>query len=344
MKKIRFGTFNLFQFAEPPVAWFRKRNVYSAANWIAKKNWISERLSEMRADVVGFQEVFSPAALKNLVAENGFPYFSTADSPSTESEGSCVFNESIVALASKYPITSAEPVKITETIIKLLPINADFRFSRIPIRSQIDIEGSGHITVYISHLKSKRPMVTAPEFQATATWDDKVRETLRARSLGHVASMLQRGAEAAILYQDITNTLSSNFAQPLLLMGDLNDDSRSIAVEALTNRNRIYEIAGVDYKDLPEAAKRLIHNNKLYNSFDLAPNPSGSSCKATHYHKGAGGVLDYIFVSNAINERNKKRCGRIIAHKVYDSHLKDNVTNQHQSDHAQVVVEIEVTD
>ncbi|WP_235190104.1 hypothetical protein [Bacillus gaemokensis] len=61
----------------------------------------------------------------------------------------------------------------------------------------------------------------------------------------------------------------------------------------------------------------------------------------THYYKKVGNVLDYIFVSNALNEKNEQHVGRVSTYEVLDRHLKcDDIGNQKQSDHAQVVATI----
>ncbi len=79
------------------------------------------------------------------------------------------------------------------------------------------------------------------------TWDRKVLETMRARSEGHVASLLQRGAEAAVLYHEITNTVQAHKDIPVIFLGDLNDDEYSIYIEALTNREKVYEIDDIGF-------------------------------------------------------------------------------------------------
>ncbi|MEM5627495.1 hypothetical protein AAHB47_30145 [Bacillus wiedmannii] len=63
--QIRFGTFNLYQFVEPPYKWYEPNSFYSEADWLKKKEWIKKQILDMKCDVIGFQEVFSTNALKN---------------------------------------------------------------------------------------------------------------------------------------------------------------------------------------------------------------------------------------------------------------------------------------
>lgn len=336
--QIRCGTFNLYQFVEPPFAWYEPHNVYSDAEWLMKKEWIKEQILKMECDVIGFQEVFSSAILKSLVEELGFIHFETVETPVTDIDNSLVFIKPVVAIASKYPIISVNPVKVPDSIMEEIPVKEDFKFSRIPIKATIHIDGSGDIVFYVSHLKSKNPAVKDVPFNPSDALDKKILATLRARSRGHVISLLQRGAEAAALYHEISETLHTHKEVPVILLGDLNDDEHSIPIEALTNRERLLKI-----KNDPISGddQQIVYNHKLYDAFDLAPNQSGQKRLPTHYYGKLGNVLDYIFVSNALNEKNRQHVGRVSEYKVLDRHLKcDDIENKTQSDHAQVVATI----
>lgn len=72
--------------------------------------------------------------------------------------------------------------------------------------------------------------------------------------MGHVASLLQRGTEAAILYREISETLHNHKEFPIILLGDLNDDEHSIPIEALTNREKLLKIGD---KIIPEEEQKL---------------------------------------------------------------------------------------
>lgn len=342
MPNNRFATFNLYQFAKPPVAWYEPENTYSDSEWDDKTTWIKEQLEALDADVVGFQEVFSSEDLKELVSDQGYPHFEAVDTPEELGTGSNVFGSPVVALASRHPIAAAEAVTVDGTIVSDLPVADGFKFSRTPIRASVDVPGLGPTTIYVAHLKSKRPLVTEPDFAPGTPWDVKVRESMRARSRGQVASLLQRAAESAALYHDLTSVLASDENRPIVVLGDLNDDQGSITIEALSNRDHIYEIDGVAWSDLPSAARRTAYSHKLSDAFDLAPNPTGAPRPATHFHRGQGGILDYIFVSNAFVEANSAHVARVSSHEVLGTHLEgDGVGDQRQSDHAQVVIEVE---
>ncbi|BCS88167.1 endonuclease/exonuclease/phosphatase family protein [Pseudodesulfovibrio sediminis] len=340
--KFRCATFNLYQYVEPPSCWYDKDNFYTLADWESKNTWIKRQVVALGADVVGFQEVFSQESLKELMATIGYPYFATVDTPVMSDEITGIFVRPVVALASKHPIANVGPVEVASTIQHDLPVPDEFNFSRVPLRAEIEIADGLAVTVYVAHLKSKRPMVMEPTFGDDTSWQVKVRECMRATSRGQAASLLQRGAEASALYHEVTRVLGDTDNLPIVVMGDLNDDEESIPIEALSYKGRVYSIAGVPYGDLPMEAKRAAYSNKLYDAFFMAPNQEGGVRPPTHYHMGRGGTLDYIFMSNAFNLKNRNHVGRVVDFAVHGDHLNgDGVGDHKQSDHAQVLAEIE---
>jgi len=342
--ELKVGTFNLYQYAKPPIYWYEidDRNTYTVAEWNDKESWLKDQIKEMNCDIIGFQEIFSIKELETLVKELGYSHLRTVDTPVSLNEDNTVFKNPVVAIASKHLIKDVKALKVQETTKTTLNLPIDFDFSRKPIKAKVEIDNIGEIIVYVSHLKSKRPMIDSPNFSDSDTWEFKIREELKARSLGHVASLRQRGAEASELYLDISNTLEQNNDTPIIVLGDLNDDEKSIPIEAILNSDRLYEV-GKDKEDIADSAYKYIYKYKLYDTFNLAPNQNGEERTPTHYHRGKGGTLDYIFVSNSFNEKNYFHKGRVTSFKVLDKHLQsDGVGDKKQSDHAQVVVTIKL--
>ena len=77
----KIATFNLFNYLEPPNAYYEFERIYSAAQWAKKQKWIIDYLEEYQPDIIGFQEVFSTESLKQLVQEHGYSYFAVVDQP-----------------------------------------------------------------------------------------------------------------------------------------------------------------------------------------------------------------------------------------------------------------------
>ncbi|MBB1439510.1 endonuclease, partial [Shewanella sp. SG41-4] len=93
---------NLFNFIEPPHAYYDFENIYSDKQWQKKCAWLGEFISHNQPDIIAFQEVFSPDALAKLTESLGYEYFVALDLPEVVSD--YVNRSPVVAIASKYPI------------------------------------------------------------------------------------------------------------------------------------------------------------------------------------------------------------------------------------------------
>jgi len=339
---MKLATLNLYQFVEPDFYWYEKRdeNTYHSREWKKKKRWVAEQLQAMDADVVGFQEVFSVDALAALSKAQGYPYFLTTDTPKTHPDDPSVFVSPVVALASRYPIQALPAMIPSEVVTQQLPIAAQFQFSREPVRATVQSPDLGAVAVYVVHLKSKRPVmdetVTYPQ---EVPWEQRFEDTLLRRSRGDVLSMVQRGLEATLLYHDVIQQLAST--PQLIVLGDLNDHELSTPLDALTQRQKIYEVGGIDAKHWPHDVKKSLHDHRLYDSFIIAPKMRAKRRPYTHLHQGDPTILDHILVSNALNPRNSDATGEVCDYQVLNRHIRhDDIDNKLQSDHGQVVVDI----
>lgn len=66
-ESLTFTTINMFNFVEPPNAFYDFENILTQDEWQKKQGWFKDKITELNSDVIGFQEVFSPNALKALV-------------------------------------------------------------------------------------------------------------------------------------------------------------------------------------------------------------------------------------------------------------------------------------
>lgn len=329
---IKFATCNLFQFAEPPVAWYKPDATYTDEEWQNKKQWLTEQLTAMDADVVGFQEVFSPDALKELVAAAGYPEFAVVDNLEPIEKDSNIYSATVVAIASKHPIKAVEVV----------PVEGDFKFSRLPLRSVIQMPEIGDTTVYVCHLKSKRASSSDTDNEAV-TARDKVFAAAKATSFGRMLSMAQRGAEASMIYLDVMNQISQNGNAPVVVLGDMNDTGNSVVIESLTNQNTRYDLDERSFSDWTEEEKLASAQSRLFDAHDLTPNPFGGPRVPTHFHGTKADVVDFIFVSYAFNIENPEHIARPCRYSVLNGHLRANgVGEQTLSDHGFVLLEMEI--
>lgn len=340
---MKLATFNLYQFVAPGYYWYERdpRSTYSETEWQDKTDWIKQQLKAMDADVIGFQEVFSIDALQSLCAEAGYPYFATVDTPVTRDEDDKVYYKSVVAIAARHPLSNARGVETHPDVSHDLRLKDDFRFSRQPVCAEIELPKLGKTTVYVVHLKSKRPDTADLIFEDKVAWPERVRKTMMSVSRGNVSSMLQRGAEATLLYHSVCEVLATDAQRPVIILGDMNDSEDSIPLRSLTMRSRIYNIGGVDADDWPEGVKRYLHDNRLMDSFRIAPNMYRRLRPFTHIHRGKGNCLDHILVSNVLNPHNPTAQSEVAFYEVFSKHLRDDgIENKLQSDHAQVCIEL----
>ncbi len=342
-QSMKLATFNLFQFAAPGFYWHDRNthNTYTESEWVQKTTWITTRLHQMGADVVGFQEVFSIDSLKALCQTAGYPFFITVDTSGLRHDDAQVFNKSVVALASRFPIVSTHIIDNPAEIASDLPIPSDFGFSRIPICVDIQTPEFGRMTLYVVHLKSKRPVSHDMHYDNAVPWSIRVPDTLRRLSRGTIASLLQRGIEATVLYHHINTRLLQEPKCPVVVLGDMNDDIGAMPLTALTMQDKVQSIGGVYQEQWPLETIDYLHAYRLQDTFRLAPSMRHRVRSFTIIHRGDGEVLDYILVSNHLNPKNAATLAEISQYEVWNQHLdQDGVENRLQSDHGQVCIEL----
>lgn len=336
-------TFNLFNYIQPPNAFYELDNIFSEARWLKKEQWLNNKLAEIGADVIGFQEVFSPDALKSLVSQHGFSYFVTVEAPGKDADQTSdhVFNKPVVALASKFPIISAEAVSVDKALIERLHIQPEFKFSRAPIRAEIKINGFATMLVYVVHLKSKRSKFDR-DFNVNLNDEGAVMQYLLNDIQGGWASSIQRGTEASIIYQDICEQISKR-ERPVVMMGDLNDSIESATLKLLVAGRELDRVGTRLVSSLTHKERQPIAKLSLYDAFILQANPSESRWP-THYFANKGSVLDYILLSKDFDARNDQSLAEVTHYHLSNSHLENPVyeNDAEASDHAPVVVTVTV--
>jgi endonuclease/exonuclease/phosphatase family metal-dependent hydrolase len=332
-KTLRIGTFNLYQFVEPPYSWYDKKSTFSKIRWDEKTTWIKDQITKMNCNIIGFQEVFTPDALKNIVKELGFDYFITVDKAKVDREDSRVFISTTVALASKYPILEIQEVVVDNNSILKHNFDGDFKFSRTPIKALIELPNKQKVTVYVNHFKSNRENELEYVFNKNHTLKEKLEKTKEPLEKNISKSLKQRLCETSSLYYDF-----KNIDTPIICMCDLNDKEFSLTIEALTNEAYHHDNKENSYllHDVYD-----LNDKEIYN-----PHPEQKEIKRipTSYFQGVGNVLDYIFVSNEFQKKEKNSIGKVTSYEVFNTHLHNNPHGSLiQSDHAQVVCEIEIS-
>ena len=329
--KIRLGTFNLFQFVEPPYSWYTKKDKFNQRQWHEKTTWIKNQILKMDCDIIGFQEVFSRKALRDLVKDLGFKYFKIVDVAKLSKNDRYKYVTTTVAIASKYPISNIQAVEVHQPSIAKHSFEGIFKFSRVPIKAMITLPNKKELLVYVCHLKSNRLNEFEYVFNEHHSLEHKKELVLQALEGTGSKALKQRLCEASSLFYDIKKYKNT----PTVLLCDLNDKEFSLTIDALSNTK---------YHEDKNGENLLLHDASYqYTPEVYNPHPEAKEVqrKATSYFLGKGNVLDYIFISNAFNKDNEDKIAEITDYTVLDEHLQENKDGSLlQSDHAQVVCEL----
>lgn len=325
ISRFNIATFNTLNLVLPDVIFYGKEK-YTKAEYAAKKNWIRHQLEQMHADIIGFQEVFHEAALKEILTESlGY-----------QTMNLFVANETgtgpVVALASRFPMEILPPIVDFPASARLtineqpVPVS---QFSRPVIQATITLDAVGEplkLTVFVVHFKSKRPLL-APEADPNDPMEI---------AIGTAKSLMVRAAEATALRRILVNTMSDN-TNPVLVVGDINDSVNAVTSEILSGTP--------PYRYLAKAKKAAIWDVLLSNVKDIQSRVSYQDTYYTHIFNGYYESLDHIFVSDEFIQTNPRHLGYVEYVKVLNDHLLDetlsnNAVPKTQSDHGQVVATI----
>ncbi|MCP4076277.1 MAG: endonuclease/exonuclease/phosphatase family protein [Gammaproteobacteria bacterium] len=332
--QIKIATFNLFNYLEPPNAYYDFDRIYSAEQWQKKQHWVTEYLREYQPDIIGFQEVFSSESLKELVTLQGYGYFEVVDQPEVIDD--FIYKRPVVAIASRYPIVDINTVKPNIELAQTLGLTDDFTFSRKVLRATIDVPHMGNCDCYVVHFKSKRPMIEIDENDTSRSAEQTIIESLKADVAGGWGSTIRRGSEATLLMIDMIERREIT-GYPMVLMGDFNNTlADGVLSHLLTSSLRFAsEIDSKAYlakyclNDAWDLFQPVLSNeaNEIYDANEvddsaLEINQNEKVMRPpTHYYGGGGSVLDYILLSCEFDASYLDSLYEISAYHTYNRHL-----------------------
>lgn len=328
IESITFTTINMFNFVEPPNAYYDFENILTQEEWQKKQGWFKNKITALNSDVIGFQEVFSPEALEALVNSLGYPYFCTVDEP--KSEDGYVFHSPVVAFASRYPIVNSQPVIAKSE--QLPRFGIEFEFNRVPVHASIDLPHLGITDCYVVHFKSQRPKDPI-EIDGIEEPESTPLTQLHDEQLGSWLSSAQRGLEANLLHQYIT-TQRKKSSQPVVLMGDFNKPLFHNEFIGLLSHQLRYDKFSTDY----------LTTFQLKDSWDIYSQLKGTDLLeervSTHYYGAKGSVLDYILLSNEFDSSYSGSLLEVTEYRVVDLHIVNPKfdIDQFSTDHALVSI------
>jgi endonuclease/exonuclease/phosphatase family metal-dependent hydrolase len=345
----------LFNYLEPPNAFYEFERIYSKVQWQKKQRWIGDYLQTYQPDIIGFQEVFSIDSLKALLQAKGFQFFSVIDKPEVIDD--FIYKSPVVALASRYPIVETETITPDISLARSLGLSKDFSFSRKVLRATIDIPHLGYCDCYVVHFKSKRPMIEFDEKHQNLSPEKLIIEQFKAQVAGSWGSTIQRGSEATLLMMDMIARREKT-QYPMVLMGDYNNNlTDGVLSHLLTSSLRfVSQIESKLYlqKYCLNDAWHLFQK-VLINETNASDNTEQINIQtpiipteraATHYFSGSGSVLDYVLLSSEFDAGYDNSLYEVSDYHVYDRHLINPIFDRdgESTDHAVISVTLSLRD
>lgn len=326
---VKVGTFNVLNLARLGERPYPDDDPYSEAEFDKKADWIAEQLRRMGADLVGFQEVFHEDALREVCRRSGRFDNGTVVAPDADGvSGPQLGLATRLSLAEPATTVTDFPAGLDVAVEGLaLPVGT---FSRPILRARVVLDpASGRTaTVFVVHLKSKRPILApeAPEHDP------------REEALGKARSLIRRAAEAAALRFLLLDEIVGN-SQPTIVLGDLNDGVRAVSTDIVMgdSPSRFWPPAAGD--------KQAYWDRLLYSAHEISARKSGRDVSYTHIFSGHYENLDHILVSQEFYDRNPQRIAEVSNLRYFNDHLFDSqLSNDRRdrivSDHGQLVAEI----
>lgn len=316
-QEIRFATFNVFNLAPPGVQLYDNLAPLTIAEYEAKADWTAQQLDQLDADVVGFQEIFSQAALRDVLSRTR--KYKDAIHAGFDPDPHATRLTPNVALVSRLPLAAA-PVVYAEfpqgVTSEPRPGDSD-RFARAPLHVQVVLPGEHVVDVVVVHLKSRRP-----DYIGADCGDDPLQF-----ALANLRSLVWRGTEAVAL-RVLLSTLMRESARPCIVMGDFNDTADAVTTSIVLGGNAVLDCApGEEWRgrmfDCAQIQQRQDHLRHV---------------GYTTVHEGHYATIDHVLVSEEFNPASPRAIGA-----VYDvAYMNDHLSQQRPetSDHGQVLVRL----
>jgi exonuclease III len=247
---------------------YYKFQKYTPEEYAWKADWLSEQLQTMDADIVGFQEIFDEASLRDVIAEadaEGIEanaahipgknkryrkkaiFRKLAYSPYTDAalafapnvnDGVPGHRRPGLAILSRFGFVGEPEViqDLSEDQIKWTGKSQEgsyvlHRLSRPILKVRVPV-GDAIVTIFNCHLKSKLGEYDMPEgaeFAAEAVLTDY---DPVGRAMGSMRASMRRMAEACVLRRLIVEELHAG--NPVMVMGDFNDGEHAVSSEIIS--------------------------------------------------------------------------------------------------------------
>ena len=311
--KFSIATFNLLNLNLPGLKMYG-RHGWTQEKYDQKIDWTSRLISQLKADVWGFQELWHYQALEAVFDAANLNHDYQLLAPA-EHDGDGI----ICAGAVRKGILADEPQWIKEFPDNFLLKSSGSDRQTPDISVAIDSfsrpilhfkvrprEDSQVISVYVAHLKSKRPTNIDDE-----DWYENTLHKKHATALGSAISTIRRTAEATALRMIITEQIKGD-ENPIVVLGDLNDSQHSNTINILSEQPK-YLIGG-------STGGR---DTALYTIETLQEYRSLRDVYYTHIYQNTLESLDHILVSQEFYDNSRKRIWAFEGMELINDHLNE---------------------
>jgi hypothetical protein len=322
-RDISFATFNLYNLHLPGQRIYSDADGWTQEEYDLKVDWIARRLKELDADVIGFQEVWRVEALQacfeaagllddyDIVGRNLNP--AGIQVALAARKGLIVPNAAgdLGEWTDDFPQT-ARFTNLKEATDAKEEVSVTIeRFSRPPLKVVIQPKGQNpkprEITVFVLHLKSKGP--SRLRFHQPKPPALEHHAQIAKSVVSHVRRLVEAGAMRALL----DGVMKGN-EDPVVVLGDLNDDSLSVSTELLTGS------PGYRFYEKSKAGSRS--DKGLYTVEKLQQLRSFRHVYYTHIFEQKMESLDHILVSDAFYDHADIRQWSFREMVIDNDHLK----------------------
>ncbi|MEC5218011.1 endonuclease/exonuclease/phosphatase family metal-dependent hydrolase [Actimicrobium sp. GrIS 1.19] len=313
--EIRFATFNVLNLALPGTRFYENQEPYSIEQYDQKISWLAQQLDRLDADVIGFQEIFSQDALKDVLSRT--VNYRDAHHIGSDPQPSDGQLSPSVALVSRLPMMAAPilHVDLPRELAVNLPGVTDpmTRFTRPILQAELKLPGHGSMHAFVTHMKSKRP-----DWRHSELEDDPFH-----LGIASLRSLIRRGADALGLRYLLTD-LQLGQRAPLVVLGDFNDVASSVSTQMVMGTGRRGKSAFYE---------------RLFDSYRVQTgNARERDDGFTHMHDGATETIDHVLVSEEFCAGSRYAIGEVLEVRYLNDHVGLQLSAA--SDHGQVLVRV----
>ena len=312
-QEIRFATFNLFNLAPPGKQLYDNLLPATAEEYEAKLNWTARQIDLLDADVIGFQEIFSQAALREALSRT--VKYRDATHVGFDPDPAAERLTPSVALVSRLPLAAPGVALLDFPAGIAMPAGTreGDRFSRAVVHAAVVASPDCTVDVLVVHLKSKRP-----DYRNGDTGEDPL-----LFGLACLRSLVRRGTEAVALRVLLTNMAREN-KRAQVVLGDFNDVADAVTTTIVMGSGSPLSDRLFDAYQLQRRQDRLRHVG-----FSML-------------HDGQYSTIDHILVSEQFNAALPDAIGEVIDVVYLNDHLVLELPEA--SDHGQVLARIRLFD